>query len=106
MYSVTNLLKKNAPIYFWNLILHPAFINLSNIKWLIGRNDYVLTLVMSIKFSLMLKSSNIKKNKFQLDFLMVMGFSKFNKDACETQGEICSYWHEGAPDWALAPPNF
>ena len=54
----------------------------------------------------MLKSSNVKKNKCQLDFLMVMGFSKFNTDACETQGEICSYWHEGAPDWAFAPPNF
>ena len=54
----------------------------------------------------MLKPSKIKKNKFLLGFLMMMGFSKFNTDACETQGEIISYWYEGSPDGALAPPNF
>ena len=22
-----------------------------------------------------------------------------------TYGELVSYWHEGSPDWAFAPPN-
>lgn len=61
---------------------------------------------MSANFSLILKSVNIKKNKLPLDLLMMMNFIKFNTYACEAQGEKCSYDHEGAPDWAFAPPNF
>ena len=26
-------------------------------------------------------------------------------EALSTYGELVSCWHEGSPDWALAPPN-